>query len=109
MKGYYGKSEDRAYSKKNRRLELRLRPDDAFSKPACGAMHKVSAMLLKMKLNKKRCSDGTVQIEVIPVVLGQIHSSYRFKTKNCIAWGYHATPGTSSRTLYYNNSLQHPK
>ncbi|XP_033606332.1 general transcription factor 3C polypeptide 5 isoform X1 [Cryptotermes secundus] len=46
------------YSLKNRRLELRFRPDDAFSKPACGDRHKTLSLLLKVKVRRQKKKNG---------------------------------------------------
>lgn len=43
-----------AYSQRNRRLELRFRPDDIYCKPACGDRHKSSSLLLKFVVRRKK-------------------------------------------------------
>ncbi|XP_069699295.1 general transcription factor 3C polypeptide 5 isoform X2 [Periplaneta americana] len=87
------------YSLRNRRLELRFRPDDAFSKPACGDKHKTLSLLLKIKIRRKKkneqllcdssaedsdssssvCSDESTNTRCSIVVMGRIETAYRFK------------------------------
>lgn len=38
----------------NRRLELRFRPDDVYSKPACGDKYNVKGFLLRVRVKKSR-------------------------------------------------------
>ncbi|XP_033225218.1 general transcription factor 3C polypeptide 5 [Belonocnema kinseyi] len=38
----------------NRRLELRFRPDDGYSKPACGDKHTTCGFLLRVRVKKSR-------------------------------------------------------
>ena len=38
----------------NRRLELRFRPDDGYSKPACGDRHSTCGFLLRVRVKKSR-------------------------------------------------------
>ncbi|XP_015182271.1 PREDICTED: general transcription factor 3C polypeptide 5 [Polistes dominula] len=38
----------------NRRLELRFRPDDGFTKPTCGDRHSKTAFLLRVRVKKHR-------------------------------------------------------
>ncbi|KAF7417727.1 hypothetical protein HZH68_000380 [Vespula germanica] len=38
----------------NRRLELRFRPDDGYSKPTCGDRHSKTAFLLRVRVKKNR-------------------------------------------------------
>lgn len=64
-----------AYCEKNRRLELRFRPDDVFCKPACGDKHQVSAVVLKIKI-KRRKTDNTVRTKA--KVVGKVNSAFRF-------------------------------
>lgn len=61
--------------KKNRRLELRFRPDDVFCKPACGDKHQTSAVLLKVKVRRKK-TDETVSTKAR--VVGKVNSVFRF-------------------------------
>ncbi|XP_063241517.1 general transcription factor 3C polypeptide 5 isoform X2 [Bacillus rossius redtenbacheri] len=72
----------RTYSKKNRRLELRFRPDDAYCKPTCGLLHHVSAVLLKVKVRKKQSQDPSSsevpQYDCTAIVVGQVSNVYRF-------------------------------
>ncbi|XP_049963038.1 general transcription factor 3C polypeptide 5 [Schistocerca serialis cubense] len=84
-----------AYSQKNRRLELRFRPDDMYCKPACGDRHKSSSLLLKFvvkrKKKRKTCPDNELNSDkdVKPAdqdsvvvshvsVLGRIRTTFRF-------------------------------
>ncbi|XP_058806576.1 general transcription factor 3C polypeptide 5 [Phymastichus coffea] len=39
---------------KNRRLELRFRPDDGYCKPTCGDRHQTSGFLLRIRVKKSR-------------------------------------------------------
>ncbi|KAG8239004.1 hypothetical protein J437_LFUL005061 [Ladona fulva] len=74
------------YSQKRRRLELRFRPNDIFSKPACGDRHSTSALLLRVKVRrkKKRSENGNNDDDAGEVVsceasiVGQISTVYRF-------------------------------
>lgn len=43
-----------AVDTKNRRLELRFRPDDGYCKPACGDRHSTSGFLLRVRVKRKR-------------------------------------------------------
>ncbi|PSN45535.1 hypothetical protein C0J52_05772 [Blattella germanica] len=92
------------YSLRNRRLELRFRPDDAFSKPACGDRHKTLSLLLKVKIRRKKNrseqvseygsseeSDGSTvscytdnpeNVQCSITILGRIETAYRFKSNN---------------------------
>ncbi|XP_014472456.1 PREDICTED: general transcription factor 3C polypeptide 5 isoform X2 [Dinoponera quadriceps] len=46
----------------NRRLELRFRPDDGYSKPTCGDRHSTTGFLLRIRIkkNKQAKEDATV-------------------------------------------------
>ncbi|XP_032669040.1 general transcription factor 3C polypeptide 5 isoform X2 [Odontomachus brunneus] len=50
----------------NRRLELRFRPDDGYSKPTCGDRHGTTGFLLRVRIKKNRVNqakgDTTVNI-----------------------------------------------
>ncbi|EEB14902.1 conserved hypothetical protein [Pediculus humanus corporis] len=48
------------YSEKNRRLELRWRPQDSFCKPTYGSRKSVVAIVLKIKYKKKKNNEGRV-------------------------------------------------
>ncbi|KAK3921071.1 General transcription factor 3C polypeptide 5 [Frankliniella fusca] len=65
-----------AYCEKNRRLELRFRPDDVFCKPACGDKQQVSAVLLRVKVRRKKKDGETVKIKTN--VVGKINTAFRF-------------------------------
>lgn len=39
---------------KNKRLELRFRPDDGYCKPACGDRHQTAGFLLRIRVKKSR-------------------------------------------------------
>jgi hypothetical protein len=91
------------YSLANRRLELRFRPDDAFSKPACGDRHKTLSLLLKVKVRRKKnknsqplgessaedsdsssgayCDRSSGRTTFSIAVLGRIETAYRFRSK----------------------------
>jgi hypothetical protein len=94
------------YSLANRRLELRFRPDDAFSKPACGDRHKTLSLLLKVKVRRKKdgisqpsgessaedsdsssgayCERSLGRTICSIAVLGRIETAYRFRSKLCL-------------------------
>ncbi|XP_034231129.1 general transcription factor 3C polypeptide 5 [Thrips palmi] len=65
-----------AYCEKNRRLELRFRPDDVFCKPACGDKHQVSAVLLKVKVRRKKTDDQVISTKAR--VVGKIRDVFKF-------------------------------
>ncbi|KAG5345715.1 TF3C5 factor, partial [Acromyrmex heyeri] len=44
----------------NRRLELRFRPDDGYSKPTCGDRHSTNGFLLRVRINKNKEKDCSV-------------------------------------------------
>ncbi|XP_046397978.1 general transcription factor 3C polypeptide 5 [Ischnura elegans] len=84
-------------SQKKRRLELRFRTDDVFSKPACGDRISTSALLLRIKVRRKvaptlprsECnvdeenSDGECAGEVVScetTVVGKITTVYKFSS-----------------------------
>ncbi|KAJ9599307.1 hypothetical protein L9F63_010221 [Diploptera punctata] len=89
------------YSLRNRRLELRFRPDDAFSKPACGDRHKTLSFLMKVKLRRKKKKDDNSSnynsgeesdssselytgdssgiIDCSIAISGRVETAYRFK------------------------------
>ncbi|KAK9510096.1 hypothetical protein O3M35_004952 [Rhynocoris fuscipes] len=68
-------------SKKNRRLELRFRPDDVHCKPACGDRVKTNALLLRIKVKKKsQGNDDNPEIKSIEIV-GRIQTLFKFKSK----------------------------
>jgi general transcription factor 3C polypeptide 5 (transcription factor C subunit 1) len=39
---------------RNRRMELRFRPDDGYCKPACGDRHQTAGFLLRVRIKKSR-------------------------------------------------------
>ncbi|XP_015607294.1 general transcription factor 3C polypeptide 5 [Cephus cinctus] len=64
-----------AVNTRNRRLELRFRPDDGYCKPACGDRHAVAGFLLRVRVKKKRIKNNEnntketgKNIEVIEVI-----------------------------------------
>ncbi|XP_014253309.1 general transcription factor 3C polypeptide 5 [Cimex lectularius] len=66
------------YSKRNRRLELRFRPDDIYCKPACGDRFNTNGVLLKIKVLKSKNSDE-IKIKNCEI-LGRIQTSFKFKS-----------------------------
>ncbi|XP_018404151.1 PREDICTED: general transcription factor 3C polypeptide 5 [Cyphomyrmex costatus] len=44
----------------NRRLELRFRPDDGYSKPTCGDRHSTNGFLLRVRIKKNKEKDCNV-------------------------------------------------
>ncbi|KAL6422616.1 hypothetical protein ACFW04_010683 [Cataglyphis niger] len=44
----------------NRRLELRFRPDDGYSKPACGDRHSTIGFLLRVRIKKNRVTQADI-------------------------------------------------
>ncbi|KAF6211179.1 hypothetical protein GE061_014294 [Apolygus lucorum] len=69
---------------KNRRLELRFRPNDTYCKPACGDRGKTNAVLLKIKVRvKKNKPDNEEESEQKVVgceIVGRIQTAFRFKS-----------------------------
>ncbi|KYM75631.1 General transcription factor 3C polypeptide 5, partial [Atta colombica] len=49
----------------NRRLELRFRPDDGYSKPTCGDRHRTNGFLLRVRINKNKVNVKIVIMELI--------------------------------------------
>lgn len=96
------------YSLKNRRLELRFRPDDAFSKPACGDRHKTLSLLLKVKVRRQKNKNGqllgessaedsdsssstysarsSLRTTCSIAVVGRIETTYRFRSKLTLSY-----------------------
>lgn len=69
-------------SKKNRRLELRFRPDDIYCKPACGDRVKTNALLLKVKVLRKPNENDSDKRQVKSIeVVGRIQTLFKFKSK----------------------------
>ncbi|XP_067002330.2 general transcription factor 3C polypeptide 5 [Anabrus simplex] len=88
-----------AYLEKNRRLELRFRPDDVYSKPACGERQKKTSLLIKIKVKRRKrplepeqqstlhdskdnacastCDPSIISSEVI--IMGRIDTIFRFE------------------------------
>lgn len=87
------------YSEKNRRLELRFRPDDVYCRPACGDKHKTGAFLIKVKILRKKKVQTDVpstsskareevddehegEIMGKPTIIGRIETVFRFTSKS---------------------------
>lgn len=47
-------SQFQAVNGRNRRMELRFRPDDGYCKPACGDRHQTAGFLLRIRVKKSR-------------------------------------------------------
>lgn len=93
-----------AYCEKNRRLELRFRPDDVFCKPACGDKQQVSAVLLKVKVRRRKSDDQIVKVKTN--VVGKINSVFRFT--NLCDFQYlsmHAPPNDLTKMECIYNTL----
>ena len=87
-----------AYCEKNRRLELRFRPDDVYCKPACGDKHQTSAVLLKVKVRRKKEGDSDNAVVTETSVVGKVSSVFRFS--NLCDFQYlpmHAPPNDPSK------------
>ncbi|KAL0273922.1 UNVERIFIED_CONTAM: hypothetical protein PYX00_006480 [Menopon gallinae] len=78
------------YCGKNRRLELRMRPDDVFCKPAFATKWPVTALVLKIKFKKKK--KEIVSCDVI----GHVTEEYRF-TSLC---DFQYIPTSKTESLY---------
>jgi general transcription factor 3C polypeptide 5 (transcription factor C subunit 1) len=70
-------------SGRNRRLELRFRPDDVYCKPACGDRSRTNGVLVKVKISKRKKKtlpeeDETPIVRSLEVV-GRAQTSFRFK------------------------------
>lgn len=70
-----------AYCEKNRRLELRFRPDDVYCKPACGDKHQISAVLLKVRVRRKKKLTGDDTVTTEASVIGKVNSVFKFSSK----------------------------
>lgn len=69
-------------SKKNRRLELRFRPDDIFCKPACGDRYETDGLILKVKSVKTKNESGEFVREIRSCeIIGRVSSTFKFKSK----------------------------
>uniref|UniRef100_A0A1B6DG43 General transcription factor 3C polypeptide 5 n=2 Tax=Clastoptera arizonana TaxID=38151 RepID=A0A1B6DG43_9HEMI len=76
------------YSEKNRRLELRFRPEDIYCRPTCADKKQVSSILLKIRILKKKKKDfdqnekDNCDGEIIdtPIILGRIQTMFRFSS-----------------------------
>ncbi|GLH00761.1 hypothetical protein R5R35_002683 [Gryllus longicercus] len=78
-----------AYCEKNRRLELRFRPDDVYCKPTCGEKHNKLSLLVKVKIRRKKhssiSSEPTTSSSASDIisaelsVLGKVTTTFTFK------------------------------
>ncbi|XP_054285252.1 general transcription factor 3C polypeptide 5-like [Macrosteles quadrilineatus] len=66
----------KVYSERNRRLELRFRPDDVYCRPACADRQKVTGLLMSVKVRRKKNS-GEI-INITPTVLGKVCVAFKF-------------------------------
>ncbi|XP_012220563.2 general transcription factor 3C polypeptide 5 [Linepithema humile] len=65
----------------NRRLELRFRPDDGYSKPTCGDRHSTIGFLLRVRIKKNK----TTQAEDVAIENTKIMDSTNVKaTTSCV-------------------------
>ncbi|GLV42415.1 lethal (2) 37Cd [Carabus blaptoides fortunei] len=77
-----------AYATKNRRVELRFRPDDLYCKPTCGDRNFTTALLIKVKVKRKSrdpstpCSskdaDKPQTVTYTTSVIGVVDTIYKF-------------------------------
>lgn len=68
-------------SKKNRRLELRFRPDDVFCKPACGDRYETNGLILKVKAVNRKDENGHIKHVIKSCqILGRVTTSFKFKS-----------------------------
>ena len=70
-------------SGKNRRLELKFRPDDIYCKPACGDRYRTNGVLVRVKILKGK-KETLPEEDESPVVsslgiVGRAQTSFRFK------------------------------
>lgn len=77
-----------AYCEKNRRLELRFRPDDVYCKPTCGEKHHKLSLLIKVKVRKKSSTNESYDAQLKKAgtdicshleVLGKVTTTFTFK------------------------------
>lgn len=87
-----------AYCEKNRRLELRFRPDDVFCKPACGDKHQVSAVLLKVKVKRKKTDNQIISTKAS--VVGKVKDVFKFNSE-CLSHFLNAASFTKGSSLLY--------
>lgn len=83
--------QNQVYSAKNRRVELRFRPDDIYCKPTCGDRSQTFSLLLKVKVKKALrnpnapCSskdpDSVKTITFTTSVIGVVDTIYKFGSK----------------------------
>lgn len=66
---------------KNKRLELRFRPDDGYCKPTCGDRHQTAGFLLRVRIKKSRREKiekaEELNKNVEPQVAKENHSSHK--------------------------------
>lgn len=74
-----------AFSERNRRLELRMRPDDVYCRPACADRHKVTGLLLSVKVRRRKGS-GEV-LAITPSVVGRVNVAFKFTSEFSIIVG----------------------
>lgn len=85
---------EQAHHERNRRLEMRFRPEDQYSKPTVARAEKVSNLVLRVKRRRKKSgsmsngdasvegavgrSDGGDEWEYSAELLGVVNTTYRF-------------------------------
>lgn len=81
------------FAEKNRRLELRWRPDDCFCKPTYASRKQVVALVLKVKLKKSKKQKPQV-ISCQPI--GCVTEEYKF----CNLCDFQYLPTTKDECIY---------
>ena len=70
----------KAFEDPSRRLELRFRPDDIFSKPTCSERNSTTSLLVKVTRYKKKeqkCNCKCAKHNSAPVAVEKINEHYQ--------------------------------
>ncbi|KAL0100181.1 hypothetical protein PUN28_019541 [Cardiocondyla obscurior] len=71
----------------NRRLELRFRPDDGYSKPTCGDRHSTNGFLLRVRIKKNKVTGAkSIRTEVVRPIstdLVNVEATTSCSSKQC--------------------------
>ncbi|XP_011874303.1 PREDICTED: general transcription factor 3C polypeptide 5 [Vollenhovia emeryi] len=74
----------------NRRLELRFRPDDGYSKPTCGDRHSTNGFLLRVRIKKNKVTQvKSTTVELVKPTSVDITNSEA--STSCIGKDLHAS------------------
>lgn len=97
----------------NRRLELRFRPDDGYSKPTCGDRHSTTAFLLRVRIKKCKAKQvrnivlNTVKSKSMNDSLESIASCINYNEENLNASYMSGDKQTDNQTQIMMNKDNH--